>query len=266
MAAHADILDQPERLSKPFWGSMVLHVSAVCVVLLLTTIEENARLRMGSPTGGGIGSVMVSPVATIPLPSRSGPENPVANPTESAVPEPPKAKTKAQPKVKAVEEKAIPLKSRNAEKRPAEAASRPNKWREQQKDLPNQTYSDVGQQVNTKMYGITGGGGVGVGDSSPFGTQFGWYATALRDQVARNWNTTGLDPRITTAPAVVVSFTIKRDGTVDARSVRVVQTSGNSVLDVSAQRAVLEAVPFPALPPQFPRDHADVELRFELRR
>jgi hypothetical protein len=31
------------------------------------------------------------------------------------------------------------------------------------------------------MYGMTGGGGVGIGTSSPFGAQFGWYVNLLRD-------------------------------------------------------------------------------------
>jgi len=34
------------------------------------------------------------------------------------------------------------------------------------------------------MYGLQGGGGVGVGDSSPFGTQFGWYAKLIVDKWA----------------------------------------------------------------------------------
>ena len=42
--------------------------------------------------------------------------------------------------------------------------------------------------------------------------------------------------------------------------------SGMVALDRSAQRAVVEANPFPPIPAQFPRNQADVELTFELRR
>ncbi len=261
MTSHADILDQPESLSRPFWGSVILHVLAVAALVLATAAEQAAHIQMGSPTGGGIGSVMVNPVASIPLPSQSGPKNPVANDTESAVPEP-KPKAKTQPKVKVPEPDAIPLNSRNAaKKRPAEAASRPNKWREQQKDLPNQTYSAAGQRANTPMYGMSGGGGVGIGDNSPFGTQFGEYATRLRDLVAQKWKTGDLYNQA--APPVAVMFTIRRDGSVS--NVKVAETSGNRALDFSAMRAIQDAAPFPALPPQFPQSQADLTLRFQLR-
>ena len=38
------------------------------------------------------------------------------------------------------------------------------------------------------------------------------------------------------------------------------------VLDYSAQRAILDAAPFQALPPQFQRSEAEIEFWFELRR
>jgi protein TonB len=212
-----------------------------------------------------MGSVAVNVVPRIPMPGRSGPINPVANDTESVVPTPP-PKTKAQRKVEEQELNAIAIKSRNASKKASRAASPPNKFREQQQDLPNQVYSTSGQAVVSPMYGMTGGGGVGIGSSSPFGAQFGWYVNLLRDQVARNWRSGDLDPRLRTAPPVVVTFTIRRDGSVAAGSVRVTQRSGNQALDYSAQRAILDAAPFQALPPGFQRSEAEIEFWFELRR
>ncbi len=59
-----------------------------------------------------MGSVAVNPVASIPLPSRAAPPNPVANPTDRCVPAaPPKAKPQA--KQHAPEPDAIALKSKN---------------------------------------------------------------------------------------------------------------------------------------------------------
>ena len=142
----------------------------------------------------------------------------------------------------------------------------PNKFRAQQKDLPNQAYSSVGQAVSNPMYQMPGGGGVGVGSNSPFGSQFGEYANRLRDQVARNWHTAEIDPRIRTAPQVAVVFTLLRNGSLVPGSVKVSQTSGNAALDLSAQRAIRDAAPFQPLPPQYERDQAVLELRFELRR
>ena len=267
MSPHVDILDDRDRLAIPFWSSLILHVSVAATLVFYGHVGLSSRTPLiGDPRGGGFGSVVVNPTASIPLPPKSGPENPVANDTQSHVPTPP-PKQKAQPKAKAPEPDAIPIKSRNAKKRESERAfSPPNKWREQQKDLPNQVYSDKGQAVSSSMYNMAGGGGVGVGTNSPFGMQFGGYATALRDKVAQNWKTADIDPRIQTAPAVVMTFTIRRDGSLAPGSVKVSQTSGNRALDFSAQRAVYDAAPFGSLPPGFPRSEAAVELRFELRR
>jgi protein TonB len=265
MAPHFDILDQPEPLGKPLAGSVALHISVGAAVLLSAWIGRHVPVQWGDINGGGMGSVAVNVVPRIPLPGRSGPINPVANDTESVVPTPP-PKTKAQRKVEAPEPKAIAIKSRNAERKVSRAASAPNKFREQQQDLPNQLYSAAGQAVVSPMYGMTGGGGVGIGTSSPFGAQFGWYVNLLRDQVARNWRTGDLDPRLRSAPQVWVTFTIRRDGSVAPGSVRITQRSGNQALDFSAQRAILDAAPFQALPPQFPRNEVEIEFRFELRR
>jgi len=49
-------------------------------------------------------------------------------------------------------------------------------------------------------------------------------------------------------------------------SIRISQTSGIQMLDLSAKRAVIDASPFQALPAGFPRNDAQIELRFELKR
>jgi protein TonB len=265
MTPHADILDQPEPLGKSLAGSVALHISVAAALLTSTWIGRRLPVQWGDINGGGMGSVAVNVVPRIPMPGRSGPINPVANDTESVVPTPP-PKAKPRAKVEAPEPNAIAIKSRNADRKASRAASAPNKFREQQQDLPNQLYSTSGQAVVSPMYGMTGGGGVGIGSSSPFGAQFGWYVNLLRDQVARNWRTGELDPRLRTAPQVWVTFTIRRDGSVTPGSVKITQRSGNPALDYSAQRAILDAAPFQPLPPQFPRSEAEIEFRFELRR
>ena len=131
-------------------------------------------------------------------------------------------------------------------------------------EQPNQLYSHAGQALVTPMIGQTGSGGVGIGTGSPFGNRFGYYVDLLKQQVARNWRTGDVDPRIKSAPPVIVTFTILRDGSV--RDVRVAQRSGNTVLDYSAQRAILDASPFPPLPTGYERNDATIEFWFELRR
>jgi protein TonB len=267
MPARADILDQTERLGKPLAGSLILHVSFAALVLTGGWITQHRAEQWGSLDGGGMGSVAVNVVARIPLPERSGATNPVANDTESAVPTPPpQPKTQTKAKEPDPDLDAIPIKSRNATKKAAVAASTPNKFRAQQKDMPNQVYSAVGQALVSPSIGLTGGGGVGIGTNSPFGTQFGYYADLLRNKVAQNWRTGDLDPRIRSAPEVIIEFTLQRDGSVVPGSVQIAQRSGNMALDYSAQRAILDASPFPPLPQGFTKSRADIQFVFQLRR
>jgi protein TonB len=265
LAAHADVFDQPVPLRGAFFGSVVFHVSLAAVIAGFSLIHPN-RVQWGDPTGGGFGAVAVSPVASIPLPARSGPVNPVANDTQSQIPPAP-SKAKPQPKTLPNIPNAIPIPSRNANKRLRDIppAPVPNKWAEAHPAAPNQLTSSYGQRANTPMYNLPGGGGVGVGSNSAFGNQFGAYATLLRDKIAQNWHTNDIDARIQTAPPVAVVFTIRRNGSL-AGSVRVVESSGNRALDISAQRAIMDAAPFQELPAAYNKDQAEIELRFVLRR
>jgi protein TonB len=258
MAAH--VLDAPQRLTKPFWVSLALHL-AFFGALGVQAWDEHHRISMGDPNGGKMGGLLVNPVNTIPLPNLGGPENPVANDTKSQVPTPPVPKEKPKPaaKVKAPPPDAIPLKSNKAvPKRQADVQpQQPNKYREQQKYAENQLYAPSGPRMSSPLYQLPGGGGVGLGNNSPFGEEFGTYANIIRDNIARLWQPL----RTGGTPAVVVTFTIHRDGSVT--NVNIATSSGNPTLDRSAQRAVLDAQ-LPKLPDKFPRNEADVQLRFEL--
>lgn len=264
MNGRVDTLDAAEPLGKWLARSLALHIALVCAFVVAAFMPHRAPIQLGDVKGGGFGSVAVTAVSRIPIPSRSGPINPVASDTESRAPEPP-PKARPKPAVKAPEPEAIPLPSRNALKRPSPQASAPNKFREQQQDLPNQVYSER-QAAVTPMYSMPGGGGVGIGNNSPFGQQFGAYGNLIRDKVARYWRTNELDPRLHSMPEVVVTFTILHDGSVSSSSVKIAQRSGDVNLDFSAQRAILDAAPFPPLPVGFPRNSADVEFVFQLRR
>jgi protein TonB len=260
--SHADTLDARERLAKPFWGSLGLHVGMAALCLSYGWVASRSTTQFGDPHGGGMGSVEITPVPTIKLPSKDAPVNPVANDTESQAPEAP-AKKKVVEKIKQPDADAIPIKSRHANKKTSERASAaPNKFREQQIDRPNQVYTAGGAQASSPMFNIPGGGGLQIGNDSPFGTQFGAYAKLIRDQVSRKWNSSEFDSRRSIPPAVVV-FVIRRDGSIGA--VKVTERSGNSALDISAQRAVMDAAPFPPLPAGFTKSEAQVELRFNLK-
>jgi periplasmic protein TonB len=266
MSARIDTLDQPERLRGAFMGSIVLHAGMITIFVGATVGHFfNGNVEHWGDPNPGFGSVAVTPTATIPLYRPPAPENPVAVDTQSQVPQAiTKPKPQAQPKVKAPEPDAIPLPSRNAKTRPSQAASVPNTWERTHPHATNQLTSTMGQAVSSPIYGQRGGGGVGLGSDSPFGTQFGWYADLLRQAVEKKWQTAGIDGR--QASTVTVQFTLARNGAVAPGSVRIVETSGNRALDLSAQRAIFDVGQFPPFPPQFTRERADLQLHFDLRR
>ena len=261
--SHPDILDQHEGLRMPLLGSVLFHGSIAGLAVFFSVMHWGATERWGDPNSLAGGAVGITPVANIPLPSREGRVNPVANDTESQIPEAPPEKVKKQ----AVKEdpNAVPLlkKSKRDIRRAADAFEKQHKF--VPKDIkPNQVFSSTGQAAVSPMFSRSGGGGVGSGTGNPFGARLGWYEKLLRDRVAQNWRSQELDRRLQSAPAVVVLFTLMRDGSI--RNVRVSQSSGNFAYDQSAQRAIESSAPFPALPREFERDSANLEFWFRLEK
>lgn len=257
---HVDILDQPESLKRPLVGSVALHLSVAAAAVLFSIARPTEH--WGSNTPGG-GSVMLNVMKQVPLPANSGVINPVANDTHSEVPEPKPEKVQ-RTKVKEPEPDAIPIKSRAAPKKPVWKSSSNNQYRAQQVDRPNQLYSSEGQKLVSPLIGQPGSGGIGVGQGSPFGNRYGYYVDLLRQRVAQKWQTGDVDARIRTAPPAIVTFSIRRDGSIS--SVRLTQTSGNLALDRSAQRAIADAAPFPPLPAGYERSDVSIDFWFELKR
>jgi protein TonB len=163
--------------------------------------------------------------------------------------------------MKAPEPKAIPLKSRHVDTRSLEQLS-PQRYRAQEPP-PNQVYSSQAPAAVSPLYQKPGSGGVGIGPNSVFGNRFGAYADLVVRRVTDKWQTNGLGG-LHTAPIVIITFDILRDGSV--QNAKVAQSSGNNTLDVSALRAVGDAGPFPPLPAEWTQRQVDVELRFQLQR
>jgi TonB family protein len=264
MNVHADILDERESLRRPLVGSVALHVGIVAFLVAFNWWTNRGRIQFGDPNSMG-GSVGITPVSSIPLPHRTGQTNPVANDTESKVPSAPKVE---KPKPKAVREQpdAIPLRSKNAPKRPSEQIARNQKFRPLEADRPNQVYSTTGAAVSSPLYGGAAGiGGSGIGNSV-FGERLGWYAQLLTQTLANKWGieSAKIPPGTVTSRRVVLSFDILRDGTI--RDVRILESSGNTQVDYAAQRAVLTASPVRRLPEESERNMANVEFWFQLQR
>jgi periplasmic protein TonB len=256
MYQHVDILDQQESLGGPFVQSVLLH-AAIAGALIISTISfQHSRQVWGSANTAAGTAVAINSVKTIPLPSRAGKVNPVANDTESQVPQAPKPEPKKQ--IKAPDEDAIPLKSRLTKKQPRPEA--PQRYRPEP-PAENQVFSRTAPAAVSPMFQKPGSGGVGVGPNSAFGNQFGAYADLVVQRVTEKWQTNGLAGL--RLPMAVITFDILRDGSV--KNAQIMQRSGNSTLDYSALRAVMDAGPFPPLPAGYSGSSTNVELRFQLQ-
>jgi protein TonB len=257
MPTHTDVLEEQDSLRIPFVESVILHAAVFGLLVFSTLSFQRSRETWGGPTHSG-NAISVNAVKSIPLPARTGRLNPVANDTEFQVPQPPKPEPKK--KVKAPEEKAIPLKSRTLKEQPKPQALQRY---HPQEPRTNQVFSEQGQAAVSPMFQKPGSGNIGVGPNNTLGDRFGAYADLVVRRVSEKWDTAGL-AGLRTAPVVIVTFDIMRDGSV--RNIQIAQHSGNSILDFSAQRAVSDAAPFPPLPPGYDRNEAGVELHFQLQR
>ena len=103
-------------------------------------------------------------------------------------------------------------------------------------------------------FGVSGGGG-------DFGTRFGWYVQIIQQKVSENWLKYEVDPRITSAERVYITFDVARDG--HPFNVKVEQSSGIPSLDISATRALQRIDTFGALPPDYSGNKISVEYWFD---
>jgi periplasmic protein TonB len=257
--AEVHSFDQREPVNKAFAGSLLTH-AGVIALLTLSGVWNLTKNNFGSPRVSS-GSVGVGIVKSIPIPRKEGPNNPLANDTTSVVPQLPEP-VRPQMKVKLPPPDAIPIpkKSEKPKKLSPQEQSK-TLFRPPEEYKSNQVYSRTPQATNSPMYGTQGSGGIDIGPASVLGSRFGAYVDLMRDRISQHWNTAGVNS--SPSQKCAVTFTIARNGMVS--NVQISQASGNYLLDTSARRAILDANPLPALPPQFDRNDATVELWFQLR-
>ena len=181
MTPRVDILDERDSLRAPFLESVLFHASVFALLALGGISYQHSREIWGHDQTQAGSAVEVTPVKTIPLPPRTGQVNPVANDTESQVQQPPKPEPKKQ--VKEPEPKAVPLKSRLAEKQPRQQA--PQRYRPYP-PVPNQVFTSQAPAAVSPMFQKPGSGGVGIGQNSVFGNRFGAYADLVVKRVTEN--------------------------------------------------------------------------------
>lgn len=257
---HPDILDQREPISRAFAAALGLHVTLIAATGIYGWVSTH-RDSFGAKDAGG-GAIGIEAVSSIPIP-RSGPQNPVANDTDSQVPQQP-SKPLEQTKREKVSPKAVALKMKE-KKRLSDVASEHQKFRPFKEIDQNQAFAKQAPQVSNPLFSaMPGSGRIGTGANTTLGTRFAGYSQQIQQLIAQKWRTGDVDARVQSAPTVIATFELLRDGRI--RNLKILQPSGISALDFSVQRAILEASPFPPIPPGFDRDSANVEFWFEMKR
>ncbi|HXF26214.1 MAG TPA: TonB family protein [Bryobacteraceae bacterium] len=259
--AHVEVLDEQDSWRSPLIGSIAIHAGIVVIAIAYSLYAHGPTMGSSKDLGGS--AVAINPVDTIPLPPRAGIKNPLANDTNSIAPLPP---PKPQPKPVAPPPPApdaVRLKHVEKKEKPKPPREEPvqQKFR-REPPREDQVYTQTPPRLISPMISSPGSGGIGVGSHSTIGTEFGWYVDIVKQRVAQHWRTGDLG--LATAPIVIVQFDINRDGSINTPSV--MQRSGNYALDTSTVRAILDASPFPQLPPGFSRSSATFEIWFQLQK
>jgi len=262
MQANAEIYFEHDRWGRALAWSLGLHLGITAFLLIYSAIFYRTSGETWGAGGGGeaIGATLVS---TVPLPANpSQTQNVLAN--ES------KGLTQSQPRIEEKAPDAIEIQGKNAKIKPKkkqETASKEKAQAEPEEENnqvafgeggpvsgPYGTFSAAGAKGG---FGFTGGGG-------DFGTRFAWYVQGVQRVVSENWLKYEVDPRITSAQRVYITFDIVRDGR--PGNVQVEQSSGVPSLDISAMRAIQRIDTFGPLPSEYSGSKVSVEFWFDYKR
>jgi protein TonB len=259
--AHAEIFFEHDNWGRALAWSAGFHAALTAFILLYTVVFTGPRGDNWGAGGGG-SSIGVSLVSSVPLPA------PPAQ-TQNVLANESKGVTKSQPKPEEKEPDAIEIQGKNSKIKPKKIST-PTK--EKPKPAPeeetNQAAFGEGGPVSGPYGSFSSGGakgGFGVsGSGGDFGTKFGWYVQIIQQKVSENWLKYEVDPRITTAQRVYITFDVAKDG--HPFNVRVEQSSGVPSLDVSATRALQRIDTFGPLPPEYNGSKISVEYWFDYSR
>jgi|SRR5579863_2716703 protein TonB len=259
--ANAEIFFEHDSWPRALGWSAGFHLALTGIIVLYTAVFTGSRGE-GWGSGGGGSAMGVTLVSTVPLPSTPAPQqNVLANESKGI--------TKSEPKVEEKEPDAIEIQGKNSKvkpkKPPTPTKAKPQPEPEQQ---TNQVAFGEGGPVSGPYgtfdaggakggFGVTGGGG-------DFGTRYGWYVQIIQRKVSENWLKYEVDPKISTAERVYITFDVARDG--HPFNVRVEQSSGVPSLDVSATRALQRIDTFGPLPPDYNGNKISVEYWFDYSR
>jgi periplasmic protein TonB len=258
MEANAEIFFEHDRWGRNLAWSATLHLAVAGSIVLYAIVGPGGH---GSTWGaGGGGDAMgVTLVSSVPLPAS-------AVQTQNVLANESKGLTQSQPKAEEKEPEAIPIAGRNAKIKPKPQSSESQKAKPEEENnvVP---YGEGGPVSGPYAMFNAGGakGGFGfTGGGGDFGSRYAWYVRVVQQKVSENWLKYEVDPGVTDARRVYVTFDIKRDG--HPTNVQIEQSSGVPSLDQSAVRALQRIDTFGPLPPDYSEGKVSVEFWFDYKR
>jgi len=262
MAPNAEIFFEHDSWPRALAWSTGFHVAVTGLIVIYSAFFMGQRGE-GWGAGGGGSAIGVSLVSSVPLPANPAQnQNVLANESKGVTQSQPKPEEKKEPD-------AIDIQGQNTKVKPKKT---PTVTKEKPRPAPEEETNQVafgeGGPVSGPYGSFAAGGakgGFGVsGSGGDFGTKYGWYVQVIQKKVADNWLKYEVDPKITTAQRVYITFDVARDG--HPFNVRVEQSSGVPSLDVSATRALQRIDTFGPLPPDYNGSKISVEYWFDYSR
>jgi len=262
MAADAEIFFEHDRWARNLGWSVALHVG-VAVTIILYAIIAPGRGGGAWGAGGGGDALGVTLVTSVPLPA-----NPVQ--TENIVANQSKGLSQSVPSVEEKEPEAIPIPEKETKKKPkpAPSATQRKPAPEPVEEANNVVPFGEGGPVSGP-YGVFNAGGAKggfgfTGGGGDFGNRYSWYVRVVQQKVSDNWLKYEVDPRITEARRVYLTFDITRSG--EPANVQIEQSSGVPSLDQSAVRALQRIDTFGPLPSDYAGNKVSVEFWFDYKK
>jgi protein TonB len=260
MAAGENSFEYRERLGPRVAVAALLHAVLFGGVFVLGLWAG----RPGDSWGAGVsadGAIRANLVSSaIPLPSRPAEEESVLATESKGASQSEPAKPLVEPEAVAIPDKPAKAKAQ----RPAPVTKTPPKPTPQTANVVPYGQGPPPAINYTLVRTTQGTGGLAAGEDNSFGSKYGWYVDAMRRKIAENWFKYEVDPSITGARRVYLTFDIDRSGA--PGNVEVSQSSGVPSLDISAKRALQRIDTFGPLPPDYRGSRVSVEFWFDYKK
>jgi outer membrane biosynthesis protein TonB len=229
-----------EKYGRSLLASIAIHGVVFALLIWGWYLFPSTAIRVGTGPGGGAGGDISTVGVVDEFSGGAGMTKPSIVPKPPALEEekPAVDQSKAIPLPKTIESKKKPNKNeiKKAAKESPQSNVVPTK--------PEPGSGGIGGRSGGSGGGVGGGVGVSVGaGSGGFGDS--WYARTVEQRISSNWSHPPEGVRVD----IVYSFYIASNGTI--YGIKQEKSSGNSILDMTAEGAIRASNPLTPPPPEF---------------